>query len=133
MTDLNALLPPSSGWTLVQASAINNHGMIVGYGYNPAGQMHAFLLDTTAPSDDFDFTMPGWASCKMSFRQGNPPVLAFDLTGSGGYHRAGQTAIPTLSGCGTIQSVEVVGSQVVVAATHGQYVSRDGFIYQKTG
>jgi hypothetical protein len=30
MTDLNSLLPPSSGWALVIATAINNTGGIVG-------------------------------------------------------------------------------------------------------
>ena len=32
MTDLNSLLPASSGWILINAAAINDHGQITGYG-----------------------------------------------------------------------------------------------------
>jgi probable HAF family extracellular repeat protein len=44
MTDLNDVLPPSSGWELFWATGINNYGDIVGYGsYN--GQVpRAYLL-----------------------------------------------------------------------------------------
>jgi len=51
MVDLNSLLPANSGWTLTQASAINNEGQIVGYGIHN-GATHAFLLDLSeiAPS-----------------------------------------------------------------------------------
>ena len=42
-TDLNSLIDPSSGWTLLDATGINNSGAIVGYGqFN--GEIHAFLL-----------------------------------------------------------------------------------------
>jgi probable HAF family extracellular repeat protein len=44
MRDLNSLIPANSGWTLTSAEAINGNGNIVGYGYNPDGQQHAFLL-----------------------------------------------------------------------------------------
>ncbi len=44
MTDLNNLIPASPGWTLTQANAINGSGQIVGFGFNPSGQTHAFLL-----------------------------------------------------------------------------------------
>ena len=44
MRDLNGLIPANSGWTLTSAEAINGNGNIVGYGYNPDGQQHAFLL-----------------------------------------------------------------------------------------
>jgi probable HAF family extracellular repeat protein len=47
MTDLNDLLSGSTGWDLHLASAINNSGQIVGYGTNPSGQTHAFLLTPT--------------------------------------------------------------------------------------
>ena len=43
MTDLNSLTS-SSGWTLSDATAINDNGWIAGYGLNPTGQEHAFLL-----------------------------------------------------------------------------------------
>ena len=46
MTDLNTLtVPIISGWTLQEATAINDTGQIVGVGVNPAGQPHAFLLN----------------------------------------------------------------------------------------
>jgi probable HAF family extracellular repeat protein len=44
MTDLNNLISPSPRWNLLEASAINNLGQIVGYGINPQGSEHAFLL-----------------------------------------------------------------------------------------
>jgi len=42
-TDLNTLLPPSSGWTLTDARAINDHGQIAGLGLF-GGHRRAFLL-----------------------------------------------------------------------------------------
>ncbi len=44
MVNLNSLLPPGSGWGLEFANAINDHGQIVGQGYNPEGEQDAFLL-----------------------------------------------------------------------------------------
>ena len=41
---LRDAIPPDSGWTLYEATAINNQGQIVGYGLNPAGQTSAYLL-----------------------------------------------------------------------------------------
>lgn len=43
--NLNDLIDPASGWTLVWANAINDSGQIVGWGINPSGQTHAFLLN----------------------------------------------------------------------------------------
>jgi probable HAF family extracellular repeat protein len=43
MRDLNSLLPANSGWTLINASAINSVGQITGYG-NHKGRNHAFVL-----------------------------------------------------------------------------------------
>lgn len=45
MRDLNDLITPTSGWELKEAWAINNAGQIVGYGANPSGKTHAFLLN----------------------------------------------------------------------------------------
>jgi len=42
--DLNTLIDPASGWTLLEARDINNSGWIVGHGFNPQGEYHAFLL-----------------------------------------------------------------------------------------
>ncbi len=43
MLDLNDFTP-GSGWTLTEAHSINDRGQIVGFGINPSGQTHAFLL-----------------------------------------------------------------------------------------
>ncbi|MEA2175687.1 MAG: hypothetical protein QOD00_3279 [Blastocatellia bacterium] len=49
MSDLNALIPASSGWILTNAYDINNNGQIVGKG-TINGQTHAYLLTlSTAP------------------------------------------------------------------------------------
>ncbi|MHC4499007.1 MAG: choice-of-anchor Q domain-containing protein [Planctomycetota bacterium] len=43
--DLNTLIDPDCGWTLTHAYSINNHGWIVGKGYNqPIDESHAYLL-----------------------------------------------------------------------------------------
>ncbi len=42
--NLNNLIPAGSGFTLDDATAINNNGQIVANGYNAQGQEHAFLL-----------------------------------------------------------------------------------------
>ncbi|MCC7408211.1 MAG: PEP-CTERM sorting domain-containing protein, partial [Phycisphaeraceae bacterium] len=44
MYDLNTLLVPGTGWLLLGAQDINENGQIVGWGINPDGQRHAFLL-----------------------------------------------------------------------------------------
>jgi len=43
MLDLNNLIPANSGWLLIQATAINDQGQIVGFG-TLNGQSEAFLL-----------------------------------------------------------------------------------------
>jgi uncharacterized membrane protein len=44
MTDLNMLIPSSSGWELTVAFTINNKGQIVGYGLVHGQSFRAFLL-----------------------------------------------------------------------------------------
>ena len=45
MRDLNTLIPPNSGWELLEALEINDKGHIVGRGINNEdGEEHAFLL-----------------------------------------------------------------------------------------
>ena len=51
LIDLNSMIDPSSGWTLCEARDINNHGQIVGYGYNSQGQQRAFLLTPKSLAD----------------------------------------------------------------------------------
>jgi len=43
MRDLNSLIPANSGWTLINANAINKVGQITGYG-SIGGYNHAFVL-----------------------------------------------------------------------------------------
>jgi probable HAF family extracellular repeat protein len=43
MHDLNDLIDPCSGWSLIDARAINDNGWIVGYGTNPSGISCPFL------------------------------------------------------------------------------------------
>ena len=47
MTDLNSLIPAKSGWQLLEARGINDHGWIVGTGVIK-GHKHAFLLKPIA-------------------------------------------------------------------------------------
>ncbi|MHC5109099.1 MAG: hypothetical protein ACYTHJ_04380 [Planctomycetota bacterium] len=44
MRDLNDLVPSGSGWTLARATAINNTGIITGFGTNGSGDTRAFVL-----------------------------------------------------------------------------------------
>ena len=49
--DLNSLISPLSGWNLYNATAINDLGQIVGYGFNSSGQIGAFLLSPVPEPD----------------------------------------------------------------------------------
>lgn len=42
--DLNSLIPPDSGWNLLRAKAINDHGQIVGFGNLQNVGRHGYLL-----------------------------------------------------------------------------------------
>jgi probable HAF family extracellular repeat protein len=44
MLDLNDLLPANSGWILGDATAIDDHGDITGWGVNPQGNTSGFIL-----------------------------------------------------------------------------------------
>lgn len=44
MINLSSLLPAGSGWTLTNATAINDKGQITGIGVNPDGYQRAYLL-----------------------------------------------------------------------------------------
>jgi probable HAF family extracellular repeat protein len=48
MRDLNELLPPNSGWELLEANGINDAGQIVGEG-SFKGQKRAFLMSPVKP------------------------------------------------------------------------------------
>jgi probable HAF family extracellular repeat protein len=55
LVNLNDLLPSGSGWDLVSALSINDHGQVTGYGYHN-GAEHAFLL---TPVSDGAFVCTG--------------------------------------------------------------------------
>ena len=42
--DLNTLIPPTSGWTLISATGINDAGQVVGYGIDPEGRYSGYEL-----------------------------------------------------------------------------------------
>lgn len=59
--DLNALIPAGSDWDLVSATAINEHGDIVGYGYREGvAQYRAFYLKAISQDDDGDGLSNDW-------------------------------------------------------------------------
>jgi probable HAF family extracellular repeat protein len=47
--DLNTLIDPATNWTLEAAFCINDNGWIIGYGVNPVGETHAYLLIPKPP------------------------------------------------------------------------------------
>jgi len=49
MTDLNSLIQTNSGYTLIDATGINNKGQIVVNAFNKTGQEQALLLTPAAP------------------------------------------------------------------------------------
>jgi probable HAF family extracellular repeat protein len=68
MIDLNSLLPEGSGWELMEARDINNHGCIVGFGFIN-GEQHAFLLKLLGLDTVCIQTIPGDINrdCKVDF------------------------------------------------------------------
>ena len=57
MLGLNSLIDPLAGWDLFEASAINDHGQIVGTGIHN-GDARAFLL-TLLPTNTNNVPEPG--------------------------------------------------------------------------
>jgi MYXO-CTERM domain-containing protein len=47
LIDLNTLLEPGSGYTLLTANDINDHGQITGLAYTPEGLYHPYILSMT--------------------------------------------------------------------------------------
>lgn len=90
MKDLNDLIDPASNWTLESATAINDAGQIVGYGINPDGNEHAFLLNpfitpTYTGFHQFDSVASGVPS---EFGNADPIQYAQDGTAHGSDGRA---------------------------------------------
>ena len=101
MQDLNGLIPPGSGWTLLSASGINDSGQICGYGVNPTGQTHAFRLDPVPEPSTFALLGVGaigllgyaWRRRKRADRCALSYLLSPGSSGSAsGGNRCGQDA-----------------------------------------
>jgi uncharacterized repeat protein (TIGR01451 family) len=97
MVDLNALLPSGSGWTLLQADAINDAGQITGFGTNPSGFTHAFLL---SPGADLSIRKSGAPKVKS----GGNLNYAIAVANKGPNNASGVTVTDTLPGGTTFVS-----------------------------
>ena len=88
-------LPSAAGWTLTQATGINDLGQITGWGWNPSGQEAVFLL-TPTPEPSHVCAARRWEPSVLSATDGGlmaasrptnaaaidrpddtPPILAF--------------------------------------------------------
>ena len=66
--DLNSLIDPSSGMTLLSASGINSSGMIVGNGM-VNGEVHAYLLTPVAEPEIYALMLAGLAAVGAAARR----------------------------------------------------------------
>lgn len=67
MLDLNALIPPDSGWVLRLAVAINDSGMIIGDGYYN-GEARAFVLKPTTVPEPSTLVILGVMTTALGIR-----------------------------------------------------------------
>jgi probable HAF family extracellular repeat protein len=98
LTDLNALIPPGSGWLLANAHAISNDGRIVGEGFTPQG-VRAYVLEPDA-SGGFDVYAAGCAG-SGGFVPG--------LWGEGWPQSGGALSLALTNGAGGAAGVLLVG------------------------
>ena len=73
LIDLNESIPAECGWHLLHASDINDAGQIVGWGVNPDGETHGFLLTVLHAADlnadgfidglDLLMLLDSWGDC----------------------------------------------------------------------
>ncbi len=61
MTDLNDLLPAGSGWNLTRALYVNNHGTILGMGYNTDDEYLPFAMMVVPEPTSFLLLLGGFA------------------------------------------------------------------------
>ena len=66
MVDLTALILPSTGLTLVDASYINDLGEIAGQAFDPKGNLHACLLVPATPAEIADAAATAQAPASVS-------------------------------------------------------------------
>ncbi len=83
--DLNALIPANSGWTLLQATAINNAGQVVGYGRFNA-QDRAFLYTPGQPATVVDLGTLGGSFSWAADVNASGQVAGYSHTSNGQQH-----------------------------------------------
>jgi hypothetical protein len=104
MRDLNTLVPPDSGWVLHGASAINDSGQIVGWGYFNK-ELRGFLLNpvvTPIPGADDPLAVPGRIEAE-NYDRGGSGVSYLDSTSgnSGGAYRSDDVDLEPVNGSTT--------------------------------
>jgi hypothetical protein len=98
MVDLNTLIPNDSGWTLTAASSINDAGQITGWGVNPNGLQHAYLLTPVAiPFSTFQASLHLNGRPPTKFRIRGSFTLGTGSTGIDPVNEAVTLKIGTLS------------------------------------
>jgi probable HAF family extracellular repeat protein len=93
LADLNDMLSPGSGWTLIKATSINDRGQIVGEGVHN-GQWHAYLLNPPAPPapSGLAATVVSGSQVFLSWTDNSGDETAFALwrqTGANAFARIG--------------------------------------------
>jgi probable HAF family extracellular repeat protein len=96
MTDLNDLVPPDSGLTIVEAEGINNAGQIVGVAADTAFHPHAILL---TPDDTVTArgVVPGIVEVSASVHESTGNVFTTQRPTNVLQERAATTAVASLS------------------------------------
>jgi len=96
--NLNSLLRKGSGWTITDATAINDKGQITGWGINPMGFRRAYLLspvllplsELDVSVDQVDIRKPAFAATGRftlgAMSNGIHPVTETVVLELGGYH-----------------------------------------------
>lgn len=118
MIDINTLLPPVSGWELVEARAINDSGQMVGLGYHNGAQ-RAYLMRPVVPDTDAPNSLAtrlpianaaGWNNASVTV------TLAATDAGSGvqslTYAATGAQSIPATTVAGSSTSVSITAEGV---------------------
>jgi probable HAF family extracellular repeat protein len=114
MVDLNDLIGPGSGWVLVEATAINASGAIVGTG-RINNETHAFLLTPSSPPTD---TMPPVLTVPADFT-----VQSTDAQGAIVYYEV--TATDDVDRNPTVGCTPPSGSAFPVGTTTVQCIATD--------
>lgn len=62
LVDLNTLIDPALGWTLLTATDVNELGQITGVGYTPDGNYHPYILTPSAVPEPATY---GWTALAL--------------------------------------------------------------------